>query len=158
MIQSEIDEFNHKLGKRLAELRRQEKVTQAQLAEDLHTTKASISRVENGHATADIITMLAYSKRLKMPLSKLIQFADDEEMPSHHIVALYLDLNKKDREIVYRIIMALWALDKSKTEADVWLKILGFEIDTTTIERKLNMMDEFLTMRKDEIEKNGGML
>ena len=55
-----------KIGKFIAERRKQEKLTQAQLAEKLNITDRAISKWENGRAMPDTSIMLELCEILKI--------------------------------------------------------------------------------------------
>jgi transcriptional regulator with XRE-family HTH domain len=65
-----------KLGHRIAELRRSQKLTQEQLAEALGCSVEFISLVERGVNAPSVASLENYAKVLKVDLSELFTFAD----------------------------------------------------------------------------------
>jgi transcriptional regulator with XRE-family HTH domain len=61
-----------KIGKFIAERRKQEKLTQAQLAEKLNITDRAISKWENGRAMPDTSIMLELCGILKISVNELL--------------------------------------------------------------------------------------
>ena len=61
-----------KIGKFIAERRKQEKLTQAQLAEKLNITDRAISKWENGRAMPDTSIMLELCEILKISVNELL--------------------------------------------------------------------------------------
>jgi len=65
-----------KLGRRIAELRRSQKLTQEQLAEALGCSVEFISLVERGVNAPSVGSLENYAKVLKVEIRELFTFAD----------------------------------------------------------------------------------
>ncbi len=66
--------INYKLGRMIAQIRKQRNLTQEDLAEkvDLHYT--TISRIETGESDPPVSTIEKIARALKVPLSELFSF------------------------------------------------------------------------------------
>ena len=65
-----------KLGRRIAELRRSQKLTQERLAESLGCSVEFISLVERGVNAPSVASLADYAKILKVNVSELFIFED----------------------------------------------------------------------------------
>lgn len=75
------------LGKFIAALRKEKKLTQMQLAEKIHVTDKAISKWERGMGFPDITNFEALAEALEVSVAELIQCSKNEEdMTSNDVV------------------------------------------------------------------------
>lgn len=60
---AEESRFSEALGQRLAQIRRQKGLTQAQLRDRVHLTIEYLSTVENGHKVPNLLTLRHWARR-----------------------------------------------------------------------------------------------
>ena len=76
----ELTAINRKIGNHLTWLRELKGVTQQDVADKICADKSKISMVENGRSTLSVEVMIAYSKALEIPITRLLEFDDSEEI------------------------------------------------------------------------------
>lgn len=74
MKQSDIEVFIKDIGKRILELRKERGMTQLDLATKSDIDERQIQRLENGHTSATLKTLLKVSHGLNINLLKLFNF------------------------------------------------------------------------------------
>src|SRR3712207_7207635 len=57
-------------------------LTLQELANQIHKSKASVSKYENGDITLDVQTLFEISQALHVPMNRLINFEDEKEYPA----------------------------------------------------------------------------
>ena len=97
-----------KIGQFIATCRKQKKLTQAQLAEELGVTDRSVSNWENGKCMPDYSLLIPLSKALNISVNELISGeklneTNYEEKCEKNIINI-IDDNKKDLNKKYKII------------------------------------------------------
>ena len=65
------------LGKRITEIRKQNNMTQEDLAEKFHVTRQTISNWENGKSYPDIETLVCISNEFNVSLDMMLKGDDD---------------------------------------------------------------------------------
>lgn len=97
-----------KIGQFIATCRKQKKLTQAQLAEELGVTDRSVSNWENGKCMPDYSLLIPLSKELNISVNELISGeklneTNYEEKCEKNIINI-IDENKKNLDKKYKII------------------------------------------------------
>lgn len=69
------------VGARIRALRKEQGVTLQQLADQIHKSRASMSKYENGEITMDIETLSDIACALNVPLAALVDFAQEAVRP-----------------------------------------------------------------------------
>ncbi len=89
------------LGKKLIELRKNKKLSQEQLAEEINVTRQTISNWENGKFYPDIDALVRISKYFNISLDDLLNYDDK--------VLKYLkdstDVVKSNKHLIYAILL-----------------------------------------------------
>lgn len=89
------------LGKKLIELRKNKKLSQEQLAEEINVTRQTISNWENGKFYPDIDALVRISKYFNISLDDLLNYDDK--------VLKYLkdstDVVKSNKHLLYAILL-----------------------------------------------------
>ncbi len=67
-----------KIAQNIKYFRKQQRLTQGQLAEFLCGKKSLISNYENGYSTPDIYTLCKLAKIFDITLDELVEWSDDE--------------------------------------------------------------------------------
>jgi putative transcriptional regulator len=67
-------EFQIKLGKQIAKLRKQKKISQVDFAYMLDKEKQNFNRIEKGKTNTTIGTLYQVAKLLEVPIQKLFDF------------------------------------------------------------------------------------
>lgn len=70
----EQKEFQLKLGKRIAKLRKQKKISQVDFAYMLDKEKQNLNRIEKGKTNPTIWTLQQIAKLLEVPIQKLFDW------------------------------------------------------------------------------------
>lgn len=70
----EQKEFQLKLGKRIAKLRKQKKISQVDFAYMLDKEKQNLNRIEKGKTNPTIWTLNQIAKLLEIPIQKLFDW------------------------------------------------------------------------------------
>ena len=95
-----IKNINKKIGKRIAELRRDAGITQAQLAEKIGMSSEFISRLERGVNSPSIDTVNKMSDVLKVTIRDILTIPESDDDWEIEIEALIVLLkNKKGKSI-----------------------------------------------------------
>lgn len=68
------NEFQLKLGKQIAKLRKQKKISQVDFAYMLDKEKQNLNRIEKGKTNPTIWTLQQIAKLLEVPIQKLFDF------------------------------------------------------------------------------------
>lgn len=87
-----------KLGKFIAELRKEKGLTQAELAKQLHVTDKAVSRWERGVGYPDINTLEPLAKALGIALTELMKCSKDTEKSSDAEIKVSLEIAKSQRK------------------------------------------------------------
>lgn len=90
---------NENIGKRVANLRRQHNLTQAQLAEEIGTSSKHISEIERGVTGISIDIQIQLSEKLRCSLDYLILGDDFKSVDSYlpaNIVEIFHSHNQKE--------------------------------------------------------------
>lgn len=69
-------EFQIKLGEKLAELRKEKKLSQVDLGHLLEKEKQNINRIERGKTNVTAFYLLEFSTKLQIPLFRVFDFED----------------------------------------------------------------------------------
>ncbi len=78
--------LNKKIGKQIQIYRKNLGMTLQQLADQIHKSRASVSKYENGEITLDVQTLFEIGKALDVPMNRLINFEDEKEYPAPEFV------------------------------------------------------------------------
>ncbi len=100
-----------KIGKFIAECRKNNNLTQMQLAEKLDITDRAISKWENGKAMPDSGVMLDLCKELKISVNELLsgEMIDMREYDKKS-EELLLELTKQDELKNKKLMMSMWTI------------------------------------------------
>lgn len=93
-----------KIGKFIAECRKNKGYTQASLAEHLHITNRAISKWENGHSLPDVSIMLELCKLLGITVTELLEGEKGMERNEE----LLLEMVKQKQEADKRLLRMEW--------------------------------------------------
>ena len=74
--------LNQKIGQQIHMYRKNLGLTLQELANQIHKSKASVSKYENGDITLDVQTLFEISQALHVPMNRLINFEDEKEYPA----------------------------------------------------------------------------
>ena len=133
-----------KIGRFIAERRKQENLTQAQLAEKLNITDRAVSKWETGRTMPDSSIMLELCRVLKITVndllsgevvsmenynkemeSKLIEMVKEKEEADKRLLGLEIFIGITSTVVVFALIMVA-----AVVEMDVWVRVcliaLGF--------------------------------
>lgn len=77
MEQLEVDDFILKMGKRIRELRKEYGMTQLDLAIKSNVDERQIQRLERGHTSATLKTLLKISAGLNVEIVELFNFSKE---------------------------------------------------------------------------------
>ena len=133
-----------KIGRFIAERRKQENLTQAQLAEKLNITDRAVSKWETGRAMPDSSIMLELCRVLKITVndllsgevvemenynkemeSKLIEMVKEKEEADKRLLGLEMFIGITSTVVLFALIMVA-----AFVEMDVWVRVcliaLGF--------------------------------
>lgn len=125
-MKSEIDSFSSKIGCILAELRKDKKVTQTELANFLNVSKAMISHYENGRSIPPLDILITLSKYYEVPVDYLLglcsskieykRLADEcaDCLTYGEIVNLLYSLSASGKSHICYILKAISNNDKSR--------------------------------------------
>lgn len=97
------------LGARIKEMRRNRKLSQEELAEQIGVEPQHMSRIESGRSYPSIDRLEKISTALKVPLKdffELMHLEDASEL-LENIYALIKDLSEERQRFVYRMLKAL---------------------------------------------------
>ncbi len=76
-----MENINQCLGARIRNYRKMKNLTLQQLADQIHKSRATVSKYETGEITLDIETLFEISKVLDVDLSRLADYRPDEQPP-----------------------------------------------------------------------------
>lgn len=68
--------FLKKLGRQIAQIRKQKNLTQVELADIAKMDDSSIRRIESGRNNSSIIILLRLAEALEVPLNDLVEIED----------------------------------------------------------------------------------
>lgn len=89
------------LGKKLIELRKNKKLSQEQLAEEINVTRQTISNWENGKFYPDIDALVRISKYFNISLDDLLNY--DDKVLKH--LKDSTDVVKSNKHLLYAILL-----------------------------------------------------
>lgn len=113
-----------KIGKFIAKLRKEKKLTQEQLAEKLGVTSKSISRWENGNTMPDVSLFEPLCKELNITINELLsgkKIKKDEYQ------------EKFEENVINTINYANKKIDSSKNQIAIFLLVAGFLVILTAV-------------------------
>ena len=102
--------FERKIGKRISEVRLEQKLTQAQLAEKMGMSVESISRMERGVTFPSLKTMESMSESLGVPLKRFFEFEDEDSRSDSDsrelakLVAMLKDMDEGEVVLLRKIL------------------------------------------------------
>ena len=91
-----------KIGKFIAECRKNSNLTQMQLAEKLNITDRAISKWENGKAMPDSSIMLDLCKELKISVNELLNGEKDTTKSFDKTIIESITENEKNQKNIYQ--------------------------------------------------------
>lgn len=91
-----------KIGKFIAECRKNSNLTQMQLAEKLNITDRTISKWENGKAMPDSSIMLDLCKELKISVNELLNGEKDTTKSFDKTIIESITENEKNQKNIYQ--------------------------------------------------------
>lgn len=126
-----------KIGAFLAELRKEQNLTQEELGEELGVTNKTVSRWENGNYLPPVELLQMLSKRYGVSINELLsgERLNNEQYKENAEEYIVVDLTKKRREAKERLVLAVLVstitilsglgiiLLSSVLSAPLWLKI-----------------------------------
>lgn len=101
-----IEEISKQSGKRIREIRLQNKLTQSKLAELVNLSVSYISHIENGKKTASFISIVKIAYELNVTIDELL-YGIQEDKPTDfqlEILILFSDCTTKERETLINIL------------------------------------------------------
>ena len=100
-----------KIGKFIAECRKKNNLTQAQLAEKLNITDRAISKWENGKGMPDSIIMLDLCNELKISVNELLS-GEMIDMDKYNEKAekILLEMAKKEEIQNKKLLLSMWTI------------------------------------------------
>lgn len=94
-----VEDINKKIGKRIAEFRKQSGLPQSELAERTKLSTEYISRLERGVNAPSIQTLNVMADVLQVSIKDFLSFSDDEDWTMEIEALIVLLKNKKGRSI-----------------------------------------------------------
>ena len=108
-----MEELKIIIGKNIARLRAEHKLTQLELAERLNYSDKSISKWERGEAVPDVCVLVKLSEMFSVTLDQLVsdpaQPRANEDKPAESTTAQSVDRDRK-RTLMRIVISGIWAL------------------------------------------------
>lgn len=157
------------LGKRITEIRKQNNMTQEDLAEKFHVTRQTISNWENGKSYPDIETLVCISNEFNVSLDMMLKGDDDMV---RKITKEQKQGKKQKRMIIITAILAIIVvvgavalLNNTSTELstdDYNVTVKEITLDNVTID-KVNKVATYKDLeggeyvKEDETRENGQM-
>ena len=89
------------IGLLIAKLRKKKKLTQEQLAEQLHVTNKTISRWENGNYMPDLSLLIPLCNILEITVDELLQANIKEKTNNHEEIIIYAIKKEKENKKKY---------------------------------------------------------
>lgn len=157
------------LGKRITEIRKQNNMTQEDLAEKFHVTRQTISNWENGKSYPDIETLVCISNEFNVSLDMMLK--GDEDMV-REITKEQQQGKKQKKRIILAVIIAIVVmigavviLNNTTTELspeDYNITIKEITLDNVTVDKVNNIatykdLEGGKYIEEDESKENGGM-
>ena len=108
---------NENIGKRVAQLRKQQKLTQAQLADQIKTTSKHISEIERGVTGMSIDTQVLLAEKLRCSIDYMIkgeEYKSVESLLPDEITAILRSQNEKEIERLTRYLQIYVELKKER--------------------------------------------
>ena len=136
-------------GKRLASIRKENDLTQSDIAEKLHVSSQAVSKWENDITSPDIPTMITLSEIFHMSLDELVGkestqpkcLPEEERKDKHHtFVKIIIDSAEGDK---VRLNLPLEALDKVK-DSDRPLVINGSSLEGIDLKNIIELAEQGL--------------
>lgn len=113
-----------KIGKFIAKLRKEKKLTQEQLAEKLGVTSKSISRWENGNTMPDVSLFEPLCKELNITINELLS---GEKIKKEEYQ------EKFEENVINTINYANKKIDSSRNQIGIFLLVVGFLVILTAV-------------------------
>lgn len=108
-----MEELKIIIGKNIARLRAEHKLTQLELAERLNYSDKSISKWERGEAVPDVCVLVKLSEMFSVTLDQLVsdpaQPRANEDKPAESTAAQSVDRDRK-RTLMRIVISGIWSL------------------------------------------------
>jgi len=99
-----MSRLSQQLGKRIRELRKVKRLTQARLAERANLSEACIGTIERGHRTPRLPTLQKIASALKVEVRDLFNFHPEEISTSDEALKeLYRNVEGKSRKEILKI-------------------------------------------------------
>ncbi len=151
-----------KIGKFIANCRKENNLTQMQLAEKLNITDRAISKWENGKGMPDSSIMIDLCNELKISVNELLSGEKMEEYnkkAEENLFELYKSNEKKNKIINSVIIIAIILIIISVIELSfVIIQLKKFQLETTLNQAQntyeLNIRVNNLEERIKKLEEN----
>lgn len=157
------------LGKRITEIRKQNNMTQEDLAEKFHVTRQTISNWENGKSYPDIETLICISNEFNVSLDLMLK--GDKDMVKEITKEQQQGKQQKKRIILAVIIAiivilgAVFILNNTSTELspeDYTITVKEITLDNVTVD-EVNKIATYKDIeggeyiKEDETKEEGGM-
>lgn len=94
-----MSSISKKIGSKIAELRKNQKMTQAVLAEKAKISPDFLSRIERGTNSASISRLNSVAKALGFPLKELLDFDEKDTQEQEILSIIRLLKSRKNKEI-----------------------------------------------------------
>lgn len=99
-----MDYLSQQLGKRIRDLRKDKRFTQARLAERANLSEACIGTIERGHRTPRLPTLQKIASALKVEVKDLFTFHPEEIATSKEALEeLYQSIRGKSRKEILKM-------------------------------------------------------
>ena len=115
------------LGKRVAKLRRANKISAQKLAEETGLTRSVITNIENERKTDPTISeVLAISRALRVPLAAILYDIEKPLLPAHEL--------DDDDLFATRVVDAIDQLNRAESEAEDNEELLAFQAEVNDLD------------------------
>lgn len=100
-------------GDKFRTLRLDAGISQEQIAENLDISVNTVSRIENGQTSADLVTVFRFAKMMNISIDKLFPKETSDEIAYDdplllEMVCLYSQLNKANKKTAYKTMQAMF--------------------------------------------------
>lgn len=103
-MKSMMSNLSRQLGKRIRELRKAKKLSQARLAEKANLSEACIGTIERGHRTPRLPTLQKIASALKVEIKDLFDFHLEEIATSEEALKeLYRSIKGKSKKEILKM-------------------------------------------------------
>ena len=143
------------LGKRIAELRKMKKVTQAQLAEYLSVNPQTVSRWEVEGGTPDVMLLPKIASFFEVSLDELFGMTDMDYI--NNLVYKYSVLRdeKSFEEVMRSIDVALNSTEENRLQLQAWKVHIYIQKSRNALEQNLSTFEHNLDCYKDNASETG---